>query len=262
MDRNTVDDWMAEPENPMDLINLRAAVGAASGGSSVPERLAADLGYIALIDRRVLERECLAHGLSNYHISREVFTYSSLQHWRENKGSLRLPAAVLFNAGNADVNDHKLTQEISELVSAMTPAPVVVLAGSKDLAIVLHMIALGARGYVPNTVSIKVCIQALSLAIAGGQFVPASSFLGMSDLRNLAAPAKASPPLRFTSKQSAVAEALRCGKANKVIAAELLLCESTIKVHVRNIMKKVGATNRTEAAYKIGGLTIDHADRV
>ncbi|NTJ10523.1 helix-turn-helix domain-containing protein, partial [Rhizobium lusitanum] len=48
-----------------------------------------------------------------------------------------------------------------------------------------------------------------------------------------------------------VAEALRRGKANKIIAYEMDLCESTVKVHIRNIMKKLNATNRTEVAYKI-----------
>lgn len=58
----------------------------------------------------------------------------------------------------------------------------------------------------------------------------------------------------FTARQSAVAEGLRRGKANKIIAYELNLCESTVKVHIRNIMKKLGATNRTEVAYKIGDM--------
>jgi DNA-binding NarL/FixJ family response regulator len=44
-------------------------------------------------------------------------------------------------------------------------------------------------------------------------------------------------------------EALRKGKANKIIAYELQMRESTVKVHVRNIMKKLHATNRTEVAY-------------
>jgi DNA-binding NarL/FixJ family response regulator len=49
----------------------------------------------------------------------------------------------------------------------------------------------------------------------------------------------------------AVVEALRRGRANKIIAHELNLRESTVKVHIRNIMKKLNATNRTEVAYKI-----------
>ena len=47
----------------------------------------------------------------------------------------------------------------------------------------------------------------------------------------------------------AVVNALRQGKANKTIAFELNMCESTVKVHVRNIMRKLKATNRTEVAY-------------
>ncbi|TGV73883.1 response regulator transcription factor, partial [Mesorhizobium sp. M00.F.Ca.ET.158.01.1.1] len=55
----------------------------------------------------------------------------------------------------------------------------------------------------------------------------------------------------FTTREAAVVEALRTGKANKIIAYELNLCESTVKVHIRNIMKKLKATNRTEVAYKL-----------
>jgi DNA-binding NarL/FixJ family response regulator len=44
-------------------------------------------------------------------------------------------------------------------------------------------------------------------------------------------------------------DALRRGKANKIIAYELNMKESTVKVHVRNIMKKLRATNRTQVAY-------------
>jgi hypothetical protein len=47
---------------------------------------------------------------------------------------------------------------------------------------------------------------------------------------------------------------LREGKANKIIAYELNMCESTVKVHVRNIMKKLKARNRTEVAFKTAEL--------
>ncbi len=41
---------------------------------------------------------------------------------------------------------------------------------------------------------------------------------------------------------------LREGAPNKVIARKLNLSESTVKVHVKAILKKVGACNRTQAA--------------
>ena len=37
-------------------------------------------------------------------------------------------------------------------------------------------------------------------------------------------------------------------EANKAIAHALAMSESTVKVHIRNIMKKMQATNRTEVA--------------
>ncbi|MBS7739701.1 MAG: response regulator transcription factor [Chelatococcus sp.] len=52
----------------------------------------------------------------------------------------------------------------------------------------------------------------------------------------------------FTVRQAAVVGALRQGKANKRIAYELNMQESTVKVHVRNIMRKLKAKNRTEVA--------------
>jgi DNA-binding NarL/FixJ family response regulator len=52
----------------------------------------------------------------------------------------------------------------------------------------------------------------------------------------------------------AIALARAGGKANKIIAYEMELCESTVKVHIRNIMKKLHASNRTEVAFKLRGL--------
>ena len=59
----------------------------------------------------------------------------------------------------------------------------------------------------------------------------------------------------FTARQAAVIDALRQGKPNKIIAYELKMRESTVKVHVRNIMKKLNATNRTQVAYLVTQLS-------
>ena len=48
-----------------------------------------------------------------------------------------------------------------------------------------------------------------------------------------------------------VLKLLEQGKSNKVIAYELGVEESTVKVHVRHIMKKLNATNRTHAAFLV-----------
>jgi DNA-binding NarL/FixJ family response regulator len=52
----------------------------------------------------------------------------------------------------------------------------------------------------------------------------------------------------LTHRQHEVLELLRRGQPNKIIARELGLTEGTVKVHVRQIMRKLGAANRTQAA--------------
>jgi DNA-binding NarL/FixJ family response regulator len=52
----------------------------------------------------------------------------------------------------------------------------------------------------------------------------------------------------LTSRQTDVLHLLRSGQSNKYIARELNMRESTVKVHVRQIMRKLGAANRTQAA--------------
>ena len=62
----------------------------------------------------------------------------------------------------------------------------------------------------------------------------------------------------FTPRQAEAVMALRRGMANKIIARELNLRESTVKVQIRNIMRKLHATNRTEAAFRINRLFPSH----
>ena len=52
----------------------------------------------------------------------------------------------------------------------------------------------------------------------------------------------------LTVRENEVLKLLAVGNANKVIAHSLALSESTIKLHIHRIIKKLGVKNRTEAA--------------
>jgi DNA-binding NarL/FixJ family response regulator len=128
--------------------------------------------------------------------------------------------------------------------------PIVVLCDGEKPSHVVSALQAGARGYISTNMSLDVTLGALQLVRAGGQFIPAGC---ITELRySSAAPVpRVQSPLSgmFTARQAAVIAALRQGKQNKIIAYELNMRESTVKVHVRNIMKKLNATNRTEVAY-------------
>jgi DNA-binding NarL/FixJ family response regulator len=102
--------------------------------------------------------------------------------------------------------------------------------------------------------SLPVALEAMRLVSAGGTYIPAESVLAASAAAMLQPTLKNTNQDLFSKRQLQVVEALRRGRANKLIAYELNMCESTVKVHVRQIMKKLNARNRTEAAFKANEL--------
>ena len=159
-----------------------------------------------------------------------------------------------FNLGGRKVTDHGIADEIRHISSEFKAVPVVILADTEDLAQILTALECGHAATFDFGRDRCVCVEAINLAAAGGIFVPASSVLSMRHLINSGSCDTRPLTGMFTLRQAEVAQALRRGKANKIIAYELNLRESTVKVHIRNIMKKLKATNRTEVAYKVNDL--------
>jgi DNA-binding NarL/FixJ family response regulator len=205
--------------------------------------------YVLLIDPRALDRECLSRSLKGYDASMNIVTVGSFEEWQKRRMQNE-PAAILFMIGSKKVTDAGIAEAISSL-SEKFEAPVIVGAESDDLHQLMKALECGASGYIPASVGINVAAEAIALARVGGVFVPASSILAAKEMISPAGGGIHPADSLFTPREVAVAEALRRGKANKIIAYEMNLCESTVKVHIRNIMKKLNATNRTEVAYKI-----------
>ncbi|WP_413468380.1 LuxR C-terminal-related transcriptional regulator [Mesorhizobium sp. B1-1-8] len=216
-------------------------------------------GCLLILDERALDRECLASALLDHEIGMTIVAMHSIEEWRFNTRPGFPLMAVLLNLGGQKVTDNGVADEIKRISSEFMSVPVVVLADTEDLAQILAALECGARGYIPTSVGVDVCIEAVNLAAAGGTFVPASSVMSIRHLLNPGSRDALPLTLKdmFTLRQAEVAEALRRGKANKIIAYELNLRESTVKVHIRNIMRKLKATNRTEVAYKVNDLLAD-----
>lgn len=208
---------------------------------------------LLIIDDRALDRQCLAYCISAHKMDMDVLAFGSMTEWERKRHDYPAVAAILLNIGGKKISDPAVADEIKKLSSTLE-APIIVLADTDELPQIMKALECGAKGYIPSSVSIDVCIEAIALSMAGGIFVPASSVFAMRQALESGNPAARPLAGMFTERQAEVVEALRRGKANKIIAYELNLRESTVKVHIRNIMKKVKATNRTEVAYKIKDL--------
>lgn len=214
------------------------------------ERVVAALA-VELINSRTLERESFVRSVEELYPDVSVTAFASVQDWRERRGSAA-SSVVFYNAGARAPSDPEVAAVVGRIAQIARPTPVIVLAESEDIREMIAAIDAGAVGYLPASIGLDVLVEATELTCTGGLFLPLSSLAslqaqGEADAEVVAGEAGET----FTSRQAAVAEALRQGKANKIIGFELKMSESTVKVHVRNIMKKLGATNRTEAAFKL-----------
>jgi|EndMetStandDraft_4_1072995.scaffolds.fasta_scaffold46298_2 DNA-binding NarL/FixJ family response regulator len=221
-------------------------------GKSIPDTNVDDDDYVLIIDSRTLDRECLSRCLLNYNPSLHIVTSGSVEEWYSFGRPIE-PSVIIMILGSRSTDEAEMCKKIADLTEAFKDIPIVLIAENDSLNMVLKAVECGAKGYIPSSVSIGVAAEAIALARAGGVFIPASSILAVKDLINSVGSGGRFSDL-FTAREIQVAEALRRGKANKIIAYEMELCESTVKVHIRNIMKKLHASNRTEVAFKLRGL--------
>ena len=160
--------------------------------------------------------------------------------------------AVIINTGPERMASATVMRLISRVCELLPDVPVAVLSDYEDAQSVREAFELGARGYIPTSLASPVAIGAVQLVCVGGTFAPAATLLSQGDHPQSSADEHLIEG--FTQRQSQILECLRRGMANKLIAYELNMCESTVKVHIRNIMKKLKATNRTQVAYLTRGL--------
>lgn len=203
---------------------------------------------IVVIEQRLLIRDCLVKCLKEIDLGCPVLAFASISEWLETAAQY-VPILILFSLQPQNADDSEINQNLSLLNGNKAGAPVVIISDSEDTSRVVSALKCGARGYIPTSVTLNVALEAMRLVGAGGTFAPTSALL---DARS---PSETAPPhydvskkVLFTARQLAVLVALRRGKANKQIAYELNMREGTVKVHVRHIMKKLRAKNRTEVA--------------
>jgi DNA-binding NarL/FixJ family response regulator len=200
---------------------------------------------IAVIDPRTLDRECLVRILAASSPDRTVIGYASIDACLQDDDVE--PWIILYRDGRGASDDGGL----GRLVREAGRIPVMVIGESENVTEMINAFDKGAKGYIPSSVGLETIVDATRMSLANGVFLPMTSLQALRSA--FTGGSRAEPDLagRFTDRQLAVCQALRRGKSNKLIAYELNLCESTVKVHIRTIMKKLRAANRTEAAFKL-----------
>lgn len=119
-------------------------------------------------------------------------------------------------------------------------------------------------GILPMDVNLDIWLSVIRIMLKGGEYFSAASlhWLHRIEQGDQPVPAdgypQASPPQEqwsetmeeLTERELEVLAMVARGHQNKTIAAELRLSEHTVKIHLHNIIRKLGVHNRTEAAAK------------
>jgi DNA-binding NarL/FixJ family response regulator len=124
---------------------------------------------------------------------------------------------------------------------------VVMLSGYDNPTYVARAVALGAAGYISKSASRDEIIEGIRTAAAG------ETIWSRDELRRvtgaLAAPrANNDVDVPLTKRENEVLKQLAFGLTNKEIAQSLGISYETVKEHVQHILRKIGVSDRTQAA--------------
>ena len=139
---------------------------------------------------------------------------------------------------------------LQQLRAKCPSVPVVIVSGYSTRDHVVAAVQAGAAGFIPKTVSGTAMVNALRLVLSGEKYLPSSTFFEDPASPSTAVKAPGTPPAPFDKLSRREAEILVLlveGRTNKEIALCLDLQEITIKVHLRNVYRKIGAANRAQA---------------
>lgn len=172
---------------------------------------------------------------------------------------------ILFNIGS-ERSEGDCVSIIPSIKTHFPSIPLVLIADCEEPGCYIKAINMGASAYITTSLLPSVVIAVLKLVLEGGVFAPVqelfsgiNQYLPMSENNSSEASATSEnsnlpDTIYFTPRQLEVLDHVKLGEPNKVIAYKLGMQECTVKVHIRDIMKKLDATNRTQLVYKAAHL--------
>jgi two-component system nitrate/nitrite response regulator NarL len=148
---------------------------------------------------------------------------------------------------------------IRTLRSALPTVRVVVLTNNATPGLFGRAIGWGIDGYLLKDMSPEALTRSLQLVTMGQQIFPTRLTVSLLGTGAPAPEKTAAVAGRgLSQREDQILHFLVSGASNKLIARELDLSEATIKVHVKGLLRKVQASNRTQAA--IWALNNGYAD--
>ncbi|GLS06161.1 DNA-binding response regulator [Chitiniphilus shinanonensis] len=150
------------------------------------------------------------------------------------------------------------------LAQDLPECAVVILTVSEEAEELAQALRAGARGYLIKNIDADALVAAIRRA-ASGEPVIADSMTGklVAQFRAQAS-TPAAPPVereKLTPRERDIVACLARGESNKEIARRLDLAESTVKIHIQSVLRKLNLSSRVQVAvYAVEHGLADHRD--
>jgi two-component system nitrate/nitrite response regulator NarL len=139
---------------------------------------------------------------------------------------------------------------LDALAAILKDAPgthVVMLTVSEDAEDLVAALRGGAQGYLLKNIDSEFLVQSIRRAADGDSVI--SPEMAGKLMRQVRTGAPAAQPADVLSpREREILQWLAKGGSNKEIARDLELAESTVKIHVQHILRKLGLNSRVQAA--------------
>ena len=142
--------------------------------------------------------------------------------------------------------------EALQLMRQSSPkSAIIMLTVSEDADDLTAALQVGACGYLIKNIDADYLVRAIRRAAAGESVVAEAMTTKLIAQLQASTARQPEPPSEFdslTPREKGILDCLARGESNKSIARKLDLAESTVKIHVQNVLKKLKLASRVQAA--------------
>ena len=154
----------------------------------------------------------------------------AIRQFREHRPDVTLMDVRLPDASGIDT--------VIAIRSEFPEARVIMLSTFQGDVEIKRALAAGARGYLLKSTAPQELLEAIRQVHAGKKRIPSEVAARLAEYL---------AEENLTSREMEVLRLVAAGNRNKEIAGRLFIAEETVKVHLKHIMDKLGANDRTEA---------------
>jgi DNA-binding NarL/FixJ family response regulator len=145
------------------------------------------------------------------------------------------PAVTLLDLRLPDMNG---VEALVGIRKEFSDARVIMLTTFDGDVEIQRALEAGARGYMLKTMPPTVLIEGIRTVDAGKKLIPAEIVANLAEHLS---------DESLTARELEVLRQMAAGDRNRDIGNRLFISEETVKVHVKHIMEKLGAADRTQA---------------